>query len=481
MIEMAMFFGLGFFTACLATIFVANAVWRRAVRLTTKRVQASMPISLAEIKADRDQLRADFAMSTRKLELSVDELKQKMQSQVTEIAKKNEQIRLLLLEVKTKSGTIRDLEQREHNQRFELLKSESELGEMVRNYRETEKKLTEAQNFLAERDKALANSQSLADQRRVELSALNTKISQLQYDLSHIQKQREALEADHAAKHDALAKTERELADERAVGKSMATKLEALESTVQSQALEIGQLQGKISELSAKLKAQMAETERMSSKAQTLLAERNRIDEELARRTGDAELRLGNLLHEAERVKADVASKDGQINALRAERDRLARQLKDLESGAQDNWAKERSDNALLRERINDIASEISTLGSAIIGEDAQLTQMTDAHQAHTHNHGSPVSMPQDNPNMFGRYRADTASTSRKDALPNGMVPSVQQTTKNGAYGAGAPSIRKTGSTEEFRNKVLASDNAGTPRRLTLSERMKRLQEKTGA
>src|SRR6185295_10594554 len=126
MIEMAMFFGLGFFTACLATVFVANAVWRRAVRLTTKRVQAAMPISLTEIKADRDQLRADFAMSTRKLEISVEDLKQKMQGQVTEIAKKNEQIHVLLLEVKTKSDTLRDIEQRERSQRAELLKSESE-------------------------------------------------------------------------------------------------------------------------------------------------------------------------------------------------------------------------------------------------------------------------------------------------------------------------------------------------------------------
>lgn len=462
MIEMAMFFGLGFFTACLATIFVANAVWRRAVRLTTKRVQASMPISLTEIKADRDQLRADFAMSTRKLELSVDELKQKMQGQVSEIAKKNEQVRLLLLEAKTKSDVVRELEQREQNQRFELLKSESELGELTRRHREAEGKLSEAQNNLAERDKVLSQSQSLADERRVELGALNTKISQLSQDLSHIQRQREALEVDHATKHDALARTERALLDERANGQSMASKLEALESTIQAQAREIGQLEAKISELTAQLRAQMAENERTANKAQNLLSERNKIDEELARRTAEAELRLNNVLNDAERTRSERASLEGQLSAAREERNRLAKDLKHLEVGAHDNWEKERSDNALLRERINDIASEITSLGGAISGDDESIRKTLA-----TNSERAPMARPNvESPGMFGRYRTDANATARKDALPSGQVPTQQQTRKTTA--------------SDLRTQVTPQTSAEAPRKLTLAERMRRLQERSG-
>jgi chromosome segregation ATPase len=474
MIEMVMFFGLGFFTACLATIFIANAVWRRAVRLTTKRVQSSMPISLAEIKADRDQLRADFAMSTRKLELSVDELKQKMQGQVSEIARKNEQIRLLLLEAKTKSDTVRDLEQREQNQRFELLKSESELGEMVRRFRETEKKLADAQNMLAERDKALNQSQSVADERRIEIAAMNTKITQLQHDLSHLQREREALEVDYATKHEALARTERELTDQRAIGKSMTSKLEALDSTVQSQAKEIGQLEAKISELAAQLRAQMAENERVSNKMQQLLSERNKADDEMARRTANAELRLNNVLHDVERTRSERASLEGQLNAAREERNRLARELKQLESGAHENWKKELSDNAFLRERINDIASEITSLGSAISGDEEGIRKTLDAN----HERSQPFdrSNTQTASGVFGRYQADPAATARKDALPGGMVPSVQ-TPKNG----GGSSIRQT-TASDLRSESLGGSASGTPaapRKLTLAERMRRLQERS--
>ena len=42
----------------------------RAVRLTMKRLEAATPLSMAEIQADKDQLRAEFAMSTRRLEMT---------------------------------------------------------------------------------------------------------------------------------------------------------------------------------------------------------------------------------------------------------------------------------------------------------------------------------------------------------------------------------------------------------------------------
>ena len=35
------------------------------------------PVSMAEIRADKDRLRAEFAMSTRRLEMSVEQLKGK--------------------------------------------------------------------------------------------------------------------------------------------------------------------------------------------------------------------------------------------------------------------------------------------------------------------------------------------------------------------------------------------------------------------
>ena len=49
-------------------------------------------MSMAEIQADKDQLRAEFAMSTRRLEMSVEQMKAKTTSQLAEIGKKSEAI-----------------------------------------------------------------------------------------------------------------------------------------------------------------------------------------------------------------------------------------------------------------------------------------------------------------------------------------------------------------------------------------------------
>ena len=72
MIEPGMYFGIGFLVAALLGLLFVPLVHNRAVRLTMKRLEAATPLSIAEIRADKDQLRAEFAMSPRRLEMSVE-------------------------------------------------------------------------------------------------------------------------------------------------------------------------------------------------------------------------------------------------------------------------------------------------------------------------------------------------------------------------------------------------------------------------
>ena len=85
----------------------------RAVRLTMRRLEAATPLSMAEIQADKDQLRAEFAMSTRRLEMSVEQMKTKTTSQLAELGKKNDAINRLKVELGEKTATIFALEARE--------------------------------------------------------------------------------------------------------------------------------------------------------------------------------------------------------------------------------------------------------------------------------------------------------------------------------------------------------------------------------
>ena len=95
MIESGMYFVLGLATAGLLALMIAPILWRRAVRLTRARIEHAVPANLTEIQADKDQLRAEFAMSARRLETTIESLRQKAGQQMVDINQKRELIRRL--------------------------------------------------------------------------------------------------------------------------------------------------------------------------------------------------------------------------------------------------------------------------------------------------------------------------------------------------------------------------------------------------
>src|SRR6476646_10483196 len=113
MIEPIMFFGIGFLAAALIGLVIVPLVHTRAIRLTVRRLEAAAPLSMAEIQADKDQLRAEFAMSTRRLEMSVEQLKTKSTSQLAELGKKGDAINRLKIELGEKTAAIFSLEARD--------------------------------------------------------------------------------------------------------------------------------------------------------------------------------------------------------------------------------------------------------------------------------------------------------------------------------------------------------------------------------
>ena len=98
MIEPIMYFGIGFLFATLMGVAVIPIVLDRAVRLTLRRTESSLPQSMAEIRADKDLLRTEFAMSRRWLEIRVEELKEQNTSQLAELGRKSDVINRLKIE-----------------------------------------------------------------------------------------------------------------------------------------------------------------------------------------------------------------------------------------------------------------------------------------------------------------------------------------------------------------------------------------------
>lgn len=98
--------------------------------LTRKRIEASVPLTMGEIQADKDRMRAEFAMSTRRLEMSVKAFKEKAASQVMEITRSREELKRLAEEYSAENEALSELEARDGELRAELRRREEQLAKM---------------------------------------------------------------------------------------------------------------------------------------------------------------------------------------------------------------------------------------------------------------------------------------------------------------------------------------------------------------
>src|SRR6202051_4843590 len=172
MIEPIMYFAIGFFVAALFGLLFVPLVHNRAVRLTMRRLEAATPLSIAEIRADKDQLRAEFAMSTRRLEMSVEQMKAKTTNQLAELGKKTEAVNHLKKELGEKSATISATETREKTLRDQLRATEEEFENKSGSLREAERTLADKEAELVRLSAELSERSLSADSQRVELAAL---------------------------------------------------------------------------------------------------------------------------------------------------------------------------------------------------------------------------------------------------------------------------------------------------------------------
>jgi len=191
MIESIMFFAGGFLVASLLALVLISSVHHRAVRLTQRRLEDSIPVSLTEIQADRDKLRAKFAMSARRLEMTVEQLKAKVTNQLGEIARKSEAIARLKAELAKKTDVTDELTAR--------LKSLSvETRETEQGYAAESAAAEAIAHTLAAREAELArttldiNELTLtSDTQRVEIALLKTQIEQFRARIDELERDAE--------------------------------------------------------------------------------------------------------------------------------------------------------------------------------------------------------------------------------------------------------------------------------------------------
>jgi hypothetical protein len=106
MIESLMLCGIGLLAGCLLMLAFFPFIHGRAVRLTKRDIVEATPLAINEIQADKDQLRAQFAMSVRRLEVNIEEMRAKAAGQYSEIGRRDLEINRLHVELDKKRTQI---------------------------------------------------------------------------------------------------------------------------------------------------------------------------------------------------------------------------------------------------------------------------------------------------------------------------------------------------------------------------------------
>src|SRR5215475_11896304 len=215
MIEPIMYLAIGFLVSMLFGLMIVPLVHNRAVRLTTRRLEAATPLSMAEIQADKDQLRAEFAMSTRRLEMSVDQLKNRSTGQLAELGKKNDVINRLRIELGEKAATIFALEARDKGIKDQLRATEDELEVKTNALRETERNLADKEAEHAKASAALTEQSATSDSQRVEIVALKTQVENLKDQVAGLGRDVKNTEERYTREKELSEKSTKELAEER--------------------------------------------------------------------------------------------------------------------------------------------------------------------------------------------------------------------------------------------------------------------------
>ncbi|HSR79485.1 MAG TPA: hypothetical protein VLL28_01780, partial [Hyphomicrobiaceae bacterium] len=180
-VQSAMLVALGFFAASLLGLLVASAFWSRAVRLTTARIKQSMPVSEPEIRADRDRLRAEYAIKVHKLEMQLDQAKLERARQLIDLNRRDASISTLETDVVRLKA---DLEENQNARRVleqtvadRLPRVEARLAEAKRLLFNRDREIGELTAGARRHKQAMQEASSINAQKNAQIERLSTALT----------------------------------------------------------------------------------------------------------------------------------------------------------------------------------------------------------------------------------------------------------------------------------------------------------------
>jgi predicted nucleic acid-binding Zn-ribbon protein len=185
MIKAILLIALGFLIATLIGVLIAPSLWNRAYRLSRKRLEQTLPVSLSEIEAAQDQLKASYAVRMRRLETALASAKQKAAAQLVD----NSRLQMQIVTLKDQITDL-DLNLSERQNATTVLEQT-----ITKRFPELDREISAVKQQLQERSYELEDLRNKLARRSEELEGAGTAAASYQAELARL---REALEKNSA-------------------------------------------------------------------------------------------------------------------------------------------------------------------------------------------------------------------------------------------------------------------------------------------
>lgn len=125
-IETLMVLALGSALTFVFFLLFGRVFWNVAASAGARRSAKQVPVAMLELQADRDRLRAEHALMSRKLELRLDDIKARMTEQMAEVSRNRNRVQSLLQDLEGKDSALkqRDTELSDLKSQLEIYKSD---------------------------------------------------------------------------------------------------------------------------------------------------------------------------------------------------------------------------------------------------------------------------------------------------------------------------------------------------------------------
>lgn len=343
-----MLFALGFLCAALMALAAVPALARRADRLARKRAEAAFPLSLAEIAADRDHLRAELALRMRSAEQDAERGFAAKAGAMQELGRRDMTIGRLERERDERGDRIAELEKTLAFTETELGVTRKALEQERAGHGETAATLEKRLADLASLEQNLAETRQALTGTGADLSLRNDELARERETVGRIEKLLAERETELAASRDGFEKLRVAQVEDRT---------------------QIMVLQGKRDELSGRL---TAVEDRLAHSEAALKAMTTERDGE--------QVRAGAFSARAQQAESGLAAADARASVAAVEAQQIGTRLEQSRSDHETAQGRAEALEQALAEAKDELAElrlhnqdEIRTLQDSQRERDSQL------------------------------------------------------------------------------------------------------------